>query len=249
MSALGSFMHENFGALAGGLSSALSLGGSLIGGNQQNQAALDRQNSANEFSAQQFATRYQTTVKDLQAAGLNPMLAYGATPNAPSSTTPAPVQNALGGAIESYQKNKAVSAQAALQEEQINQSKSQTTLNSAQAAKAVAEAEVSKEQAELLRKQQPKTEQEQKTSNAMMETLMQQGATSAAQAKHYGALIENLAQNNQNLKEELKRIQQGNALNKSESEIADKYPTYYYLFHKLLPTISGSVSNFNAKPR
>lgn len=234
-------MHENFGAIAGGLSSALSLGGSLIGGNQQNQAALDRQNSANEFSAQQFANRYQTTVKDLQAAGLNPMLAYGATPNAPSSTTPAPVQNALGGAIESYQKNKAVSAQAALQEQQAKQSESQITLNSAQAAKAVADAEVSKEQASLLKQQQPKVEQETKTSKATMELLMQQGATSAAQAKHYASLIENLAQNNQNLKAELQRIQQANDQSAPESEIAKKYPTTYYIFHKLMPSLSGSI--------
>jgi hypothetical protein len=67
----------------------------------QNQAAVNNMNAANAFSAQQFATRYQTTVKDLEAAGLNPMLAYGATPSPPSSASPAPVQNKLAGVSSS----------------------------------------------------------------------------------------------------------------------------------------------------
>lgn len=61
----------------------LSLGGNLL----NNFFAGQRQEDAQEFSAQQFATRYQTTVKDMQAAGLSPMLAYsqgGGTP--PSSS-------------------------------------------------------------------------------------------------------------------------------------------------------------------
>lgn len=53
-----------------------SLGGSLLSGLLNNSAASSRQEDAQAFSAGQYATRYQTTVKDLQAAGLNPMLAY-----------------------------------------------------------------------------------------------------------------------------------------------------------------------------
>ena len=57
---------------------AAGIGGtlSLIGGQMSNDARADQANRANAFSAQQFATRYQTTVKDMKAAGLNPMLAY-----------------------------------------------------------------------------------------------------------------------------------------------------------------------------
>ena len=77
--ALGSALGVAGSSLVGPAFSAAS---GLLG----NMMAGDRQESANEFSAQQFATRYQTTVKDMQAAGLNPMLAYSqGGGNAPSS--------------------------------------------------------------------------------------------------------------------------------------------------------------------
>ncbi len=57
------------GGLVGGLFS-------LLGGERRNDAQAEQAAAANAFSAQQFATRYQTTVKDMEAAGLNPMLAY-----------------------------------------------------------------------------------------------------------------------------------------------------------------------------
>lgn len=73
--------------MAFGIDDALAIGGSLLGGFLNNQAASSRQEDAQVFSAQQYATRYQTTVKDMQAAGLNPMLAYSqGAGSAPSSS-------------------------------------------------------------------------------------------------------------------------------------------------------------------
>lgn len=57
-----------------------------------NRQAEKRQHESQTFDQQMFATRYQTQVKDLQAAGLNPMLAYGQSPGAGVHTTAAPVQ-------------------------------------------------------------------------------------------------------------------------------------------------------------
>jgi len=54
----------------------MTLGSSLLSGHLNNQAAERRQEDAHNFSAQQFASRYQTTTADMKAAGLNPMLAY-----------------------------------------------------------------------------------------------------------------------------------------------------------------------------
>ena len=84
------------------ISSLISGGASYLGTQDQIQAAQANQAAANAFSAQQYATRYQTTVKDLQAAGLNPMLAVANGPgSAPSSVAPAPTFNKLGNAASS----------------------------------------------------------------------------------------------------------------------------------------------------
>ena len=83
----------------------IAAGATLVGSHMANEANRDIANQANEFSAQQFANRYQTTVKDMQAAGLNPMLAYsqGAS-GAPSGQVGAPQQNVVASAGEAYHK-------------------------------------------------------------------------------------------------------------------------------------------------
>jgi hypothetical protein len=65
----------------------IAAGGTLLSGFLSERGAAARQEDAQDFSAQQFASRYQTTVKDMQAAGLNPMLAYSqGGGNAPTSS-------------------------------------------------------------------------------------------------------------------------------------------------------------------
>jgi len=64
-----------------------SFAGDLFGGVMNNLFANNRQEDSQDFSAQQFATRYQTSVKDMKAAGLSPMLAYSqGGGNAPTSS-------------------------------------------------------------------------------------------------------------------------------------------------------------------
>lgn len=117
---------------------ASSVGGDLLSGWMNNNAAMARQNAAQDFSAQQFASRYQTTVKDMQAAGLNPMLAYtqggGSSPT--SSAAGSSGFPALG---ESINRAKATSAQTSLQDKQVDLVTEQTKVANAQVAKTEAE--------------------------------------------------------------------------------------------------------------
>lgn len=76
-----------------GAAAAIGGGLGLIGGMQRNDAAAAEARSAQTFSAQQYATRYQTQVKDMEAAGLNPMLAYSQGPGSAPTGVAAPVEN------------------------------------------------------------------------------------------------------------------------------------------------------------
>jgi len=100
----------------------------VIGGILDNIFAGNRQEDAQAFSAQQYATRYQTQVEDMKKAGLNPMLsASTGASGQPSGTVSSPGNNF---------------SNAGMQMAQIANIKAQTELNSANAAKARVEAEV-----------------------------------------------------------------------------------------------------------
>jgi hypothetical protein len=216
--------------------------GSLIGTNQTNQKNWDISQSNNDWSAQQYATRYQTTVADLTKAGLNPMLAYSNGPgNAPVSQQTAPMQNALGNAVESYNKTRGTSAQSALAEEQVKQAESQTTLNSANALKSHEEAIVAREQAENLRVDRQKRQVEIPQVQASTKAYEGQATASAAQAAQSYKMIENLTSQIQKMQEETKRIKNEGDINAPEAEFARKYPTTHLILNKFLPTISNTV--------
>lgn len=84
-------------------SAALGAAGiGLLGGFLTNQANADIASENNAWSAQQYATRYQTQVKDLQAAGLNPMLAYNQSPGTAPSAQQVVFQNPVTAASDAY---------------------------------------------------------------------------------------------------------------------------------------------------
>lgn len=90
-------------ALGGGNPALGVLGAQIGGGFDTNSAAQAAASSAQDFSAGQYANRYQTTVKDMQAAGLNPMLAYSqGAGTAPQGVSYQP-QNPFGNLASSYQ--------------------------------------------------------------------------------------------------------------------------------------------------
>jgi len=76
---------------------------SFLGGERRNQQQKEAAQAANTFSANQFATRYQTTMKDMQAAGLNPMLAYQQGASGQPSGLMAQYQDTISPAVASFQ--------------------------------------------------------------------------------------------------------------------------------------------------
>lgn len=84
------------------VASTIGAGLSFLGGSNTNQANIDVANANNQWSAQQYATRYQTQVKDLEAAGLNPMLAYMQSPGSAPTAQPVTLGNPYHSAVQSY---------------------------------------------------------------------------------------------------------------------------------------------------
>lgn len=126
MGMLGTILGGVAGFALGGPAGAFT-GAQLGGGFDANQARADAAEAANQFSAQQYATRYQTTVKDLEAAGLSPMLAYSQGAGSAPSGQMASAQNPAEGISAAYQ---------------------QSQLNAAAVAKTQADTKVSEAQAE-----------------------------------------------------------------------------------------------------
>lgn len=154
------------------LSAGLGLVGDLFTGGLNNDASQARQDSANTFSAQQYATRYQTSVKDMEAAGLNPMLAYSQGPgSAPSGAVVNATPYGSGSAA-------------------INQSR----MASAQVANIAADTENKKAQADLIEAQASQARSSAYRNNADIEHINAQvkEITQKLENNYYGSDVERL---------------------------------------------------------
>lgn len=182
-----------------------SVGGSLLSGFLNNSAASARQDNAQEFSAQQYATRYQTTVKDMQSAGLNPMLAYGGiSGSSPTSSAASSAGTPDLGA--SFLQSKMNSAQVANIQADTENKKASADLIEAQAlnqraSAGAASASVGQINATVdkIREEIKNVPEEGKRLRQMVQMLADQGAlmaqqgeTQVSQRKHIEAMISKL---------------------------------------------------------
>lgn len=93
-------LNEVIGSGVGSLGAGIL---NYMGTQSTNQANADRADQANSWSAQQYASRYQTMTKDLEAAGLNPMLAYSQSPGSAPTAQQVQFQNPMSAATQGYQ--------------------------------------------------------------------------------------------------------------------------------------------------
>lgn len=130
-------MWEGFGG------AALSGAASLIGGAMANAQSVQAAREQMQFQERMRDTQYQAAVKDLQAAGLNPMLAYGNGGAAVPSGAMAQIKDAVGpavnSAVDAYQKHQAVeSAKTAQEQAQAEIAKTKAdTINALETANAI----------------------------------------------------------------------------------------------------------------
>jgi len=120
------------------LGAGIGAASSLIGGQQQNTANQAMAQGQMDFQERMRKTQYQTTVADLKAAGLNPMLAYSQGGAGTPQGATAQMGNPLGEAGNSAR-------EAAMAVAQFNQLRTQNILTQEQAEATAADANLKKD--------------------------------------------------------------------------------------------------------
>lgn len=120
------------------LGAGIGAASSYIGGQQQNAANQAMAQSQMDFQERMRKTQYQTTVADLKAAGLNPMLAYSQGGAGTPQGATAQMGNPLGEAGNSAR-------EAAMAVAQFNQLRTQNILTQEQAESTAADANLKRD--------------------------------------------------------------------------------------------------------
>ncbi len=123
--------------VAAAIGAAAAIAGGVLGARGQRKEA----SKLRDWQAQQYAQRYQVTMNDMRAAGLNPMLAYSQGPGQAPSGTAGNIGDYGGGAAGN------VIAQGGIRNAQEKQSREQANLAATTELKTKEEVATAKQQA------------------------------------------------------------------------------------------------------
>ena len=118
----------------------VSAAANFIGGSMTNSANQAQAQANRDFQAEQSATSYQRAVADMQAAGLNPMLAYSQGGASTPSGSTATMVNPVPEATRSYESNR-------LNTQELQNMKATEELTKAQKIQSIAQAQQAASQA------------------------------------------------------------------------------------------------------
>lgn len=178
---------------------------SFLGGERRNSQQAASANAANQFSAQQYATRYQTTMKDMKAAGLNPMLAYQQGAGTAPSGQQAVYQDTISPAVSAYQSER-------LQ-------RSQADLNTSSAARADQDIEVMKSTVKKIDSETRNLDDVQSQLRAVVQNLVEQNYNLRKQGANLDKQNEVMDKTINKMTSEIKNINFQALANEAESKL------------------------------
>lgn len=143
-------LFSTLATVAGSIIGGPELGktaGSLVGGIEANKANKQAAQTQMDFQQENSNTSYQRAVKDMEAAGLNPMLAYSQGGASTPSGSTYSAQDVVTPAAKLGNETNSANSAIALQKSQILNTNSSTALNTANVLKSRADAALSTAQA------------------------------------------------------------------------------------------------------
>lgn len=138
----GAVLGGALGSIVPGIGTAVgaALGGTIGGGMGANSANMAVAQSQEDFQAGMSDTSYQRGVADMEAAGINPILAAGSGGASTPSGAGIPMQNIMQGAVSSATDTARTQQQAAVTNAQVTKTQADTVLSAAQTAQALSSA-------------------------------------------------------------------------------------------------------------
>jgi hypothetical protein len=178
----------------------------FIGNERTNAANADIAASNNAWNAEQYAKRYQVQVKDLEAAGLNPAMAYSQNPGSAPTAQSYQATDSIAAGLNNYRQSSINSAQVANIQADTQNKEAQADLIAAQAANlrssaAHTQADIHRVNAdtERIKTTLPQIQEDTKRLRYLQANLAessalmaQQGQSEVVRRKHLESMIANL---------------------------------------------------------